>query len=94
MAERENLVTTCPLCLGPDEVSSMLTVEIDRVVPRGRVAITLCRSCCGAVILSVRRLDATEVTALLDMHCQPEFGAFLAREKAASKGNDDDSSTN
>jgi hypothetical protein len=94
MPESDNLVTTCPLCLGADEIASMLTVEIDRAVPRGRAAIMLCRSCAGAVVLSIGRLGEAEATALLEMHCQPEIGPVLERLRAASRGSDDDSSTN
>ena len=57
MPEEIVMVSTCPLCAGPEEVSSMVTVEIDRIIPRGRVAIVICRSCAGAVIRAVRKLD-------------------------------------
>lgn len=66
MPDLENAVTTCPLCLAPDEVGSMVTVEIDRVVPKGRVAVIICRICTGAVILANSVLDdpvAVEVKA-------------------------------
>jgi hypothetical protein len=51
------MVTSCPLCLGPDEVTSMVTVEIERIIPQGRVAILICRSCTKQVILAAAKLD-------------------------------------
>jgi len=35
----------------------MVTVEIDRVYPKGRAAILICRSCCDAVIRATDNLD-------------------------------------
>ena len=53
------MVSTCPLCLGPEEVESMLTIKIDRIVPRGRAAIMLCRSCAAAVDRAIKASDET-----------------------------------
>lgn len=44
------MATSCPLCMGIDEAESMVSVEIDRVVPKGRVAVVICRSCVAAVV--------------------------------------------
>lgn len=93
MPDLENAVTTCPLCLGPEEVASMVTVEIDRIVPRGRVVIMICRSCAGAVVLSLTRLDPVESAALLNTFCQPEISEWLKKCEAARGGSNDDSST-
>ncbi len=57
MPEKVVMVSSCPLCLGPDEVTSMVSVEIDRVYQKGRVATLICRSCCGAVIKATDKLD-------------------------------------
>ena len=57
MADAIVMVSSCPLCAGPEEVPSMVTVEIDRIIPKGRAAILLCRSCAGAVIRAVRKLE-------------------------------------
>ena len=57
MPEEFVLVSSCPICLGPEEVPSMVMVEIDRMIPKGRTAILLCRSCVGAVMLAARELD-------------------------------------
>ncbi len=57
MPEEIVMVSTCPLCAGPEEVLSMVTVEIDRIIPKGRAAIMICRSCAGAVIRAVEALD-------------------------------------
>lgn len=62
MPDQENAARTCPLCLAADEVQSMVTVEIDRSVPRGRVAIMICRSCAGAMIRAVRKLEPPLLT--------------------------------
>lgn len=57
MPDLENAVSSCPLCLGPEEVASMVTVEIDRIVPKGRVAVMICRNCTRQVILAAADLD-------------------------------------
>ncbi len=57
MPEEIVMVSSCPLCLGPDEVPSMVTVAIDRIIPKGRAAILICRSCCGAVIRACRHIE-------------------------------------
>jgi len=59
------MFSSCPLCLGPDEVTSMVTVEIDRIIPKGRAAILICRSCVGAVIRAgeVVEPELAEITA-------------------------------
>jgi len=51
------MVSTCPLCAGPEEVLSMVTVEIDRIIPKGRATIVICRSCCCAVLDASAKLD-------------------------------------
>jgi hypothetical protein len=68
MPEETVMVSTCPLCLGPDEVPSMVTVEIDRIIPTGRAAILICRSCVGAVIRAGYRVEPelAEITALFE----------------------------
>src|SRR5260370_15604761 len=57
MPEEIVMVSTCPLCGGPEEVLSMVTVEIDRIIPRGRTAIVICRICVGAVIRAGERVE-------------------------------------
>ena len=57
MPDLENAVSSCPLCLGPEEVVSMVTVEIDRIVPKGRVAVMICRTCTKQVIKAASVLD-------------------------------------
>ncbi|SRR5712691_1865774 len=57
MPEEIVMVSTCPLCAGPEEVLSMVTVEIDRIIPKGRAAIVICRSCVGATIRAARHAD-------------------------------------
>ena len=57
MPEEIVMVSTCPLCGGPEEVPSMVTVEIDRIIPKVRATIVICRSCAGAVIRAVEDLD-------------------------------------
>jgi hypothetical protein len=68
MPDEVVMVSSCPLCLGPDEVLSMVTVEIDRIIPKGRVAILLCRSCARAVIQAGERveLELAEIPPWLD----------------------------
>ena len=93
MPDLETVATTCPLCLGPDEVSSMVTVEIDRVVPRGRVAIMICRSCVGAVILAARRTEPelSDMTAWIE-HMIAKSNT-LGESMKPNGEKDDDSST-
>ena len=74
MPEEIPMVTSCPLCLGSDEVPSMVTVEIDRIIPKGRVAIVICRSCAGAVIRAVQSLDVPLV--------DPKVFQLIARAEA------------
>jgi len=62
MPEEIVMVSTCPLCGGPEEVPSMVTVEIDRIIPKGRAAIMLCRNCCGAVIRACRTIEPPLLT--------------------------------
>lgn len=57
MDDVNTMATSCPLCLGTDEVGSMVTVEIDRIIPKGKAAIMICRSCTGAVIRAARHAD-------------------------------------
>jgi len=51
------MVSTCPLCGGPEEVPSMVTVAIDRIIPKGRAAIVICRSCVAVVIQACRQIE-------------------------------------
>lgn len=59
------MVTSCPLCLAPDEVESMVTVEIERAIPKGRAAILICRNCAMAVIQGVERCEPPLLTTLI-----------------------------
>src|SRR5229473_3599863 len=59
MPEEIVMVSTCPLCGGPEEVLSMVTVEIDRIIPKGRATIVICRICAGAVIRAVEALEVS-----------------------------------
>ncbi len=62
MPEEIVMVSTCPLCAGPEEVLSMVTVEIDRIIPKGRAAILICRICAGAVIRASRHIEPPLLT--------------------------------
>lgn len=82
MPDEVPMVTSCPLCLAPDEVESMVTVEIERAIPKGRAAIMICRNCTGAVIRAARHADP----ALLDLLLTEREAAAIrqsAREPAA-----------
>jgi hypothetical protein len=84
------MATSCPLCLGADEVPSMVTVEIDRIIPKGRVAIMICRSCTRAVIEAATRLDEPLPAGIEDA-----LGDFVKRAERLeyakkSKESDDD----
>lgn len=59
------MVSSCPLCLAPDEVESMLTVEIERAIPRGRASILICRNCALAVIRAVERCEPPLLSTLI-----------------------------
>lgn len=76
------MVTSCPLCLAPDEVQSMVTVEIDRAIAGGRIAIMICRSCAGAVIRAVEVLDPPLV--------DPKVFQLIARAEAPAASESDD----
>jgi len=68
MPEEIVMVSSCPLCAGPEEVPSMVVVEIDRIIPKGRAAIMICRSCAGAVIRAAERVEPelAEITSWFD----------------------------
>ena len=57
MPDEVPMVTSCPLCLAPDEVESMVTVEIERAIPKGRAAIMICRNCARAVFQAILVLE-------------------------------------
>lgn len=44
------IVTSCPLCLALSDPVDMLDIEIDRIVPRGRAHVLLCRICGSATV--------------------------------------------
>lgn len=74
MADEVPMVTSCPLCLAPDEVSSMVTIEIERAFPKGPAAIMICRSCAGAVIRACDGIDPPLV--------DPKVFQLIARAEA------------
>ena len=65
MADEIPMVTTCPLCLAPDEVVSMVTVQIERAIPRGRAAIMICRNCTVAVLEAAAQAEPPLLSTLI-----------------------------
>lgn len=65
MPDEVPMVTSCPLCLSPDEVASMVTVQIERAIPRGRAAVMICRNCTVAVLEAAAQAEPPLLSTLL-----------------------------
>lgn len=87
MPDEVPMVTSCPLCLAPDEVQSMVTIEIDRVIAGGRTSIIICRSCAGAVIDAIDKLEPPLLFDLLRA-CRSEAGVQLTSDTSSAAAAD------
>ena len=53
---------TCPLCLGVDDPSGMLSVVIERQVPRAQAEVSICLRCVDAIAKGMAEFGRAEVT--------------------------------
>lgn len=60
------IVTSCPLCLALSDTADMIDVEIERVVPRGRAHVQLCRSCGSATVRAMAAAGEPLAKELVD----------------------------
>lgn len=88
MPDEIPMVTSCPLCLAPDEVESMVTVEIERAIPKGRAAILICRNCALAVIKAVESCEPPLLSTLI-YDTTPRATAQPASEPSAPEDEPD-----
>ena len=82
MPDEVPMVTSCPLCLAPDEVESMVTVQIERAIPKGRAAIMICRNCTFAVIEAAAQLEPPLLSTLLAEDRRGAVAAPASEESA------------
>lgn len=61
------IVTSCPLCLALSDPGDMVDIEIDRVVPRGRAHVLLCRSCGSAAVRAMAKAGEPLAKELIDL---------------------------
>ena len=61
------IVTSCPLCLALDEAAGFVDIEIERVVPKGRAHVLLCRSCASAVVRAMAQAGEPLAKELVDL---------------------------
>ncbi len=61
------MVTSCPLCLALSDPEDMLDIEIDRVVPKGRAHVLLCRSCGSQVVRAMAKAGEPLAQELIDL---------------------------
>jgi hypothetical protein len=45
----ETIATTCPLCLGVDDPSSMIAARLEISYPQNTAEVLICRKCCFAI---------------------------------------------
>src|SRR5271170_4902229 len=64
--EAETVVTTCPLCLGVDDPSAMVVVELELAYPPVPGRAILCRRCCFAVKRALIAADEEETILGVD----------------------------
>jgi len=57
MAKRDPIVTTCPICLGVDEIESMLKVPIQRANPPDTRIVLFCVRCVRSIVKAAAELD-------------------------------------
>ena len=79
-----NFATSCPLCMAVDDPEGMVTVEIDRIVPKSRVTVVLCRSCGSAVVRAMSALGEPLARELVNS--QPAAEEPPGGEKALLPG--------
>jgi hypothetical protein len=61
------MVTSCPLCLALSDPEDMLDIEIERIVPKGRAHVLLCRSCGSQVIRAMAKAGEPLAQELIDL---------------------------
>ncbi len=71
------MVTSCPLCLALSDPEDMLDIEIERIVPKGRAHVLLCRSCGSQVVRAMAKAGEPLAQELIDLD-KKEAGSELA----------------
>jgi hypothetical protein len=67
------IVTSCPLCLALSDPTDMIDVEIDRVVPKGRAHVLLCRICGSAIVRAMAQAGEPLAKDLIELdHAEAE----------------------
>ncbi len=61
------IVTSCPLCLALSDPGDMIDIEIDRVVPRGRAHVLLCRGCGSQVVRAMAKAGEALANELIEL---------------------------
>lgn len=83
------IVTSCPLCLALSDPADMIDFEIDRVVPRGRTHVLLCRSCGSSLVRAMAKADEPLAKELIDADAKAAEQPPASAETTATQEPDD-----
>lgn len=77
---------TCPLCLGVDDPSGMLSVVIERQVPRAQAEVSICLRCVDAIAKGMAEFGRAEVESAPNINGRNRIDSDLAGDASERRG--------